>query len=351
MPTSARVGAGEVCASDALVTIADDAGPGSLRQAVADLCPEGTITFAERLDIALASQIVIDKTLTIDGSSVADATLGADDALPSINGGAKHRSFLVATTGDLNLRRVRISNGAVDNLGGGVRNEGRLAVFESRFDGNSSEPSGGLGGGAIYNNGNATLLVDGSTFDHNDSVRGAAIFNSGTAELRNSTFTDNNGETNEGAIQNRGTLVAIHITVANNGHEDASFGGLFAFNADTTLINSIIADNSGNNCFLSGGTGAAFGLLAESGNCAPQLFDDPKLEPIASRGGVTQVRPIRSDSIAVDAGDPEFCLLTDQRGVTRPQQAGCDLGAFEVLPYAFSDGFEGEGAAPLEPAL
>jgi Zn-dependent metalloprotease len=34
-------------------------------------------------------------------------------------------------------------------------------------------------------------------------------------------------------------------------------------------------------------------------------------------------------SPAVDAGDPETCLATDQRGIARPQGEACDIGAFE----------------------
>ena len=33
---------------------------------------------------------------------------------------------------------------------------------------------------------------------------------------------------------------------------------------------------------------------------------------------------------AIDAADDTVCSSTDQRGVTRPQGAGCDVGAVEV---------------------
>lgn len=329
------------CAEAVIVANADDAGPGSLRAAVAAVCDGGTITFAERFVIALASELDIERALVIDGSSVSVDAGVVDDNLVQILGGATHRAVDVGSSGDLTLRRVRISNGVADNQGGGVRNAGRLGVFESRFDGNADNGSNPLGGGAIFNNVDATLLVEASTFDGNDAERGSAIFNAGQAELRNSTFSGNIGNTFEGAIQNRGTLLALHITVTNNGRPDAGFGGLFAFNADTTLVNSVFADNVGRNCFISGGTVTSTGLLAQSGNCNAQLFDDPQLGTLAANGGVTRTHALPLASATVDAADGEFCLETDQRGVSRPQGDACDLGAFEARSlHVFADGFE-----------
>ena len=332
---------GKGCVQDATVTNANDDGPGSLRALVAELCDGGTISFAERFVIDLQSPIIIDRALTVDGSSQALLAADTDGNLVQLIGGTDHRIFDIAATGDLTLRQLRLSDSHTSGFGGAINSLGRLAVLECRVDGNSSGASGGLGGGAIFTGTDSILLVEGSTFDNNDAVRGAAIFNNGQAELRNSTFSGHRGETNEGAIQNRGILLAIHITVANNGREGAGFGGLFAFNADTTLVNSLFADNVGNNCFFSGGTGVATGLLAQSGNCGAQFNGDPQLLPLSGNRGVTATHALAADSIAIDAADAEFCLATDQRGAARPQGAGCDLGAFEVLgPELFEDGFE-----------
>jgi len=45
------------------------------------------------------------------------------------------------------------------------------------------------------------------------------------------------------------------------------------------------------------------------------------------------------DSPARDAGGAS-CLPTDQRGVTRPQETACDIGAYEWTGRIFQDGFE-----------
>jgi hypothetical protein len=330
------------CISNAIVTRNANDGTGTLRSAVAGLCSGGTIRFAGRIVITLASEIVVDKRVTIDGSSVAqDASFG-DAALVRIRGGAGVRSFRVNAGGDLTLRSVRISDGAPADLGGGVRNIGRLAVLDARFDHNTAGTSNGLGGGAIFNAFGGVLVVDGSVFDANDAQRGSAIFNSGTAQIGNSTFSGNGLVLQrEGAIQNRGTLVAVHVTIAHNGN-NGGFGGLFAFGADTTLINSIFALNSGTECGISGGKVTSIALLATGNQCQPALSDNPQLAPLAANGGSTMTHALVEGSPALNLADPIYCPPTDQRGVERPESLGCDLGAFELegADVVFADGFD-----------
>ena len=333
------------CLANATVTNADDSGSGSLRQAVLDICSGGVIDFSSRFEIQLLSEITVTTTLTIDGTSVSNPQAGADQSLVQIKGGADVRAFNVGVNGDLTLVRVRISNGVLtgSGIGGGILNAGTLNISECRLDGNQSGPNNSLGGGAIRNTGGAELYVEGSTFDHNVSHRGAAIFNSGSAVLFNSTFsantTDNGASVREGAIQNRGTLSAVHITVTDNG-SGGTAGGMFAFESDTILINSIFAGNNGNDCVLSGGTFNSVGLLKQTGNCASQLNGDPRLGALADNGGVTATHALLSGSAAIGAGDDEFCADTDQRGVERIGADRCDAGAFEFGDTLFKNGFD-----------
>ena len=80
---------------------------------------------------------------------------------------------------------------------------------------------------------------------------------------------------------------------------------------------------------------SAITLLAES-DCPhdPSLEDqsvDPAtvftsvLGPLRDNGGSTFTHALRPDSPAIDTGDPDQCPATDQRGVSRPQGAGCDI--------------------------
>lgn len=50
----------------------------------------------------------------------------------------------------------------------------------------------------------------------------------------------------------------------------------------------------------------------------------------ADNGGDTHTIALLTGSNAIDAGDALTCAPTDQRGVTRPQGAGGDVGAYEL---------------------
>lgn len=55
---------------------------------------------------------------------------------------------------------------------------------------------------------------------------------------------------------------------------------------------------------------------------------DAELTPLADHGGPARTHALLPASPALDSGDPA-CGATDQRGIARPQGAGCDRGAFE----------------------
>ena len=54
-----------------------------------------------------------------------------------------------------------------------------------------------------------------------------------------------------------------------------------------------------------------------------------KLGNLADNGGPTLTHALLSGVLAIDAGDPATCTAADQRGVSRPQDIACDIGAFE----------------------
>lgn len=59
---------------------------------------------------------------------------------------------------------------------------------------------------------------------------------------------------------------------------------------------------------------------------------DPLLGQLGYYGGLTPTIPLLPASPAIDAGDQAAAPPTDQRGVSRPQGTGCDIGAFELAP-------------------
>jgi len=66
-----------------------------------------------------------------------------------------------------------------------------------------------------------------------------------------------------------------------------------------------------------------------------RLVGSPNLGPLADNGGPTQTMALLAVSDAIDAGDDGTCESLDQRGVSRPIGAHCDIGAFELEhPYS-----------------
>ena len=61
------------------------------------------------------------------------------------------------------------------------------------------------------------------------------------------------------------------------------------------------------------------------------IITDPKLGTLSNYGGFTQTIPLLPGSSAIDTGNDATCPATDQRGVSRPQGAHCDIGAFEFV--------------------
>ena len=109
------------------------------------------------------------------------------------------------------------------------------------------------------------------------------------------------------------------------------------------MTNNIIANSS------SGGDCVNFGIISvnnsnliEDNSCSPMFSGDPLLAPLADNGGATFTHTLLSGSPAIDAADSAACLATDQRGVARPQNNECDIGAFEAsnlifLPIIFNN--------------
>ena len=61
------------------------------------------------------------------------------------------------------------------------------------------------------------------------------------------------------------------------------------------------------------------------------IITDPKLGALGNYGGYTQTISLLPGSSAIDAGNDATCATNDQRGVTRPQGAHCDVGAYEYV--------------------
>jgi hypothetical protein len=263
-------------ASD-VVTNTNDSGLGSLRNAIANACPGGTITFAPALTsggpatITLTSaELLIDKNLTIQGP-------GAN--VLTISGNNNSRIFNIPSINTITITDLTISNGRVvgtsggtnggPGRGGGIFNQnGILTLLNVILSNNSATGgngtiNGGVGrGGGIYSE--ATLIVFNSTLSQNsatggngsndlgNSGDGGGIFNfdTGTVNITGSTITQNSATGGTGP----GTL--SHSAGGGAG----SGGGIVNQSGTLTITNSLIGNNIANGGVRSG-FGAGGGIL------------------------------------------------------------------------------------------
>jgi hypothetical protein len=191
-------------------------------------------------------------------------------------------------------------------------------------------------------------------------------------EVVNSTIGDNvGGGLGVGRISGGCVATATVTSTTITANEGA---GLSAGSLGTTLTlrSTIVAQQaSGADCALPASLAMSAGHnLAGDGSC--HLTDptdlpnaDAMLGPLQHNGGPTETHALLPGSLAIDAipladctwdddGDPgtaEVPLATDQRGVARPQGAGCDIGAVEVTVCANGLDDDGDGLVdyPADP--
>ena len=325
-----------------------------------------------------------------DGNTV-DATSSTDSAGDSTGGGAIH---LGGTSGLrlAEIRGVKFTNNTATNTYGGAMLLGDTVILElddSEFTNNYS----GLDGGAIQNsdsylyanrilldsniaheNGGAIAIQDGSGMitelrqvmmsnNQAETGHGGAVYGlfSKTMTISNATITGNSAHKHGGAayFRNYGSLYIDNSTITNNTADSSNtgnydVGGLFNYyepeytNYVIHLTNTILDNNidgspspnnypdcvsrihtHGNNII---GDATSCNLVGDGNN---NIGVDPQLEPLLFNGGFSLTYAISTTSPAYDAvpncldsnGNP---LLTDIRGIARPQGSACDIGAFEL---------------------
>ena len=158
------------------VTNTDDAGAGSLRQTITDALPGDTIVFDSDLSgttILLDEQIVIMKTLAIDGSSLAERiTLSGNGSNRVLNGFPN----IVIEIDSLIFRDGKAPDGTsgTGENGGAIMSFSTLRVHNSLFLDNSagtgSSATAGGSGGAIFIQG--VLELTNCVFENNSAGGG-----------------------------------------------------------------------------------------------------------------------------------------------------------------------------------
>ena len=165
--------------------------------------------------------------------------------------------------------------------------------------------------------GTATLILLDSTIGGNSTSigNGGGIDNYNTLTVLNSTVNGNTaGQRGGGILNSSGGTITLNTTIiAGN---TAVSGGPDCSGIPASQGHNLIGDSSG--CSFTAATGDLLNV-------------DPLLGPLQDNGGPTFTHALLPGSPAIDAGDDATCLDTDQRGISRPQRAACDIGAYEFV--------------------
>jgi predicted outer membrane repeat protein len=248
------------------------------------------------------------------------------------------------------FERLTVTGNKAALDGGGIESNGSgtFTIVDTDVSKNTAENGGGLSNGA-----DGALRVVRSTFWDNralqrfedDTGLGGGIYGLGDAEAEyeNVTIAGNYAQVRGGGlyIDSDASVRVANTTIAHNAAPAASgVGGEitsinFPVVPSTSVIfrDTIVAGNEvGPNCTFA--IGSQGGNLDDGDTCFFRgLRDrvnapDPGLDAIADNGGPTMTMALHEDGFAVDGGVGP-CPSTDQRGVSRPQNVACDIGAFE----------------------
>ncbi|MHC5926754.1 right-handed parallel beta-helix repeat-containing protein, partial [Nostoc sp.] len=149
----------------------------------------------------------------------------------------------IYSTGTLTLNHSTIT-GNTANSGSGIYNTGRLTVNYSHITGNSNFGFAYNEGGGIYNTG--SLTVNYSDITGNTAKIGSGIFTAGSnLTLKSSTITENTADADGGGIFANGNITVSHSLISRN-TANADGGGIFFFQGSGNLLvsNSTISDNT-----------------------------------------------------------------------------------------------------------
>jgi len=219
---------------------------------------------------------------------------------------------------------------------------GTYTITGCVFDSNSSTASGSGASAGIKAQGAGNVEITRCIFKNNNATAGsssAVSLTSATSSLKNSLIYGTSIATNKVAVYVSAGSVT-NCTVVNN-----LSGGAYLSNATTSTISLT------NNVFWgedakSGQISAVSGCLGTITNCAYTNLSSNFTGSVINTVDITStttglftdpannVWTLASGSVLIDMGTSTNAPANDLLGVTRPQQAGVDIGAYEYLVAA-----------------
>lgn len=320
------------------------------------------------------------------GIQVYDSTISSN--LVDGSGGA------LGSTGDILVVRSHIDGNTTDGDGGAIYTDedGDVTVIDSTVDGSTADGPGGAiftldgdvtiirstlngnraddRGGAI--SGEADVTIVDSTIARNAAVAhvGGGVWARGRLYIANSTIADNYAEGNGGGVLGAGVVTLVHATILDNvSPVSANVGAGERLEAFASVIGpartgpiGAYAQPTALSCHAGSSRSYGYNVVYDASCDLDGPGDvikggEPLLAPLGDFGGLGETRMPQPGSLALDLIPPAACtppllgwidegeqhldglvedratlLAHDQRGVARPQGAGCEAGAVEVVP-------------------
>jgi predicted outer membrane repeat protein len=305
--------------------IADSTGGGILNN--------GTLT--------LAGSSVNDNKANFGGGIASTGVLFLTDSLVNGNS-ANAASGGMSAGGTTTVTNSTISRNTASINTGGISVAGTMTLISSTVSGNSAVyDTGGIGNGGMLTLINSTVSGNSADLGAGGGIRN--LPSSSNLILTNSTVSGNHAGSNGGGIYSEGKASLQYSTIT--GNEAQSGGGVRSNEHGFSIANSIVARQiAGGDCTEAFPSILSLGYNLDSdGSCNLTAIGDvpntnPMLLPLAmSPPGQTMTHVLTPGSPAVDHIPPGInscgtTVSTDQRGVSRPQSIGCDIGAYELVP-------------------
>jgi hypothetical protein len=157
--------------------------------------------------------------------------LGSGGTTISRSSSTAFRIIEVAASGRLSLVNVTVANGSTPDKGGGIRNNGTLALRGVRLTGNSA----GNGGGGLAVEIGARATVSFSQLAGNDAGSGGGILSFGQLAVNHSRVDGNSAASDGGGVNTQGPGTSrITGTVVTRNRAGSLGGGLS--NLGTTVL-------------------------------------------------------------------------------------------------------------------
>lgn len=253
---------------------------------------------------------------------------------------------------DLTLQNGAGAQGAAMNItcSSMVNGSINVNITEVVFTENNSTSSGG----AIFMNDctSSALSIQSSSFDNNESQDiGGAIYLKGTSagdsnlSLENVTLYQNSSAMGGSAIylDDFADFLISYTTISSNiSTGPTPLSSTVHLNVNTGsgfIANTIIADNTGNNCpdpSLPPGSITSQGYNISSDATCTFFNESTDLNSTDPLLGTFTYGEYAIPTVKLNAGSPAIdatsltCPITDARGVSRPQGSACDIGAYEA---------------------